>query len=444
VGTTTLLDGVQSASSNAGLTRPSQSIARWRWRTSPSIGQSLDWERQAEQGGTWQLRGVVRREQSLWETSGVSRWEAEPAQSLSNRTTTQRNNASLRLVRRGWVLGDHKLQGGVEVEQERKADHRMNGDGTEVSFIDSLFSPTAVGRSQDLGAWMQDDWTWSEDMSLKLGLRGVHRLNRLDEGPSRSQAQLRMLAPSLNATWMPGEEGESRAVPGPVARLQAAGGAAAECAAAAGPHNPVPQPRGLQRQSTPGARPGRQPSTTARALLGPGPDPGIKRARAQRRVRGPGVAVDRSTRGRGHPPGVGALVHRTSLGVAPRQPRSRTLARHQLRLFARRVRLAGPGSEVARTDGRDGLGWLLNQHRARPPQPFARSNPVHRTAGPEVRGTEHAVRMAHRWLATPDPRVARRVRRAAPLQREACLEPRRHMVLQPQAAAKAESLQPTG
>jgi outer membrane receptor for ferrienterochelin and colicins len=207
VGTTTLLDGVQSASSNAGLTRPSQSIARWRWRTSPSIGQSLDWERQAEQGGTWQLRGVVRREQSLWETSGVSRWEAEPAQSLSNRTTTQRNNASLRLVRRGWVLGDHKLQGGVEVEQERKADHRMNGDGTEVSFIDSLFSPTAVGRSQDLGAWMQDDWTWSEDMSLKLGLRGVHRLNRLDEGPSRSQAQLRMLAPSLNATWMPGEEG---------------------------------------------------------------------------------------------------------------------------------------------------------------------------------------------------------------------------------------------
>ena len=83
----------------------------------------------------------------------------------------------------------------------------MNADGVEASFIDSLFSQTAMGHSRDLGAWLQDEWTWNEDLSLTLGLRGVHRVNRQEEGPSRSQVQLRLLAPSLNVTWMPGEAG---------------------------------------------------------------------------------------------------------------------------------------------------------------------------------------------------------------------------------------------
>lgn len=207
IGSIALSDGMPGSSMGQGMTRPTQSLSRWRWRTSPSVSQSLDWERKAEQGGVWQLRGVVRHELSLMETSGVSQWGAEPAQALENRASSQRRSGSLRLVRRGWELGDHKLQGGVEAEQARKIDQRMNTDETGVSFIDSLFSPTAVARSRDLAAWLQDEWSWSEDLSLKLGLRGVHRVHRLDEGASRSQVQLRMLAPSINATWMPGEEG---------------------------------------------------------------------------------------------------------------------------------------------------------------------------------------------------------------------------------------------
>ena len=112
-------------------------------------------------------------------------------------------------MRRGWGAGRPlKLQTGLEAQHRRKRQHLTTADGWTPSFIDRLFSPTATARSQDLGAWLQDDWTVSEDLSLKLGLRGVNRLNRLDEGAAQSKSQLRLLAPSLSVTWMPGEGGQ--------------------------------------------------------------------------------------------------------------------------------------------------------------------------------------------------------------------------------------------
>mgnify|MGYP000895555152 CR=1 FL=1 len=207
VGNSTHTLGMPDSNLGAALVRPSESISRWRWRTSPSFSQSLDWERPTEQGGVWALRAVLTRDHSLLETSGVARWGTEPEQALTNQERNRRTHASVRLVRRGWVLGDHKLQTGLEAQHERKRQHLTTADGLEASFIDRLFSPTATARSQDLGAWLQDDWPVNEDLSLKLGLRGVNRLNRLDEGAAQSKAQLRLLAPSLSVTWMPGEEG---------------------------------------------------------------------------------------------------------------------------------------------------------------------------------------------------------------------------------------------
>jgi len=207
VGTTAVAEGMPGDGTAYTLLRPTHTVSRWRWRTSPSVSQSLDWERPAEQGGVWQLRAVASCDKGLWETSGESRWGEASMQALMNRASSERRSGSLRLVRRGWVKGDHKLQAGAEAQLERKAEERTNADGVTASFIDDLYSSTAVGHSRDLGAWLQDEWAWSEDLSLKLGLRGVSRAHRLDEGAGSARVKLNLWAPSLNLRWMPGEEG---------------------------------------------------------------------------------------------------------------------------------------------------------------------------------------------------------------------------------------------
>jgi outer membrane receptor protein involved in Fe transport len=195
--------GAVSASS-----RPLHSTYRWRWRTSPSTSLSGEWQRQAEHGGEWVVRTYASWMQEVMETSGSSRWSAGLTDAVTNLDDRRRATNGLRLLRRGWVIDDHKLQWGLEAKQERLTQRRTTDGGA--SFIDGLFSPNAIGNNRDVSTWLQDEWQWSEALSLKLGLRDERRVHRLDEGPSTAQTRLQMLAPSVNATWTLDDEGDHR------------------------------------------------------------------------------------------------------------------------------------------------------------------------------------------------------------------------------------------
>lgn len=173
----------------------------WSWVTSPSLEGKVEWERQLESGGRWLSRWSQSWTEEGMSTSGMTEGKTGAVQQLRNSDERSRRSTEMRVQRLGWVLGEHKLQWGAQWKRESVNQRQHIEIAGDPSFLDEFFSPEASSRNDEASIWAEDEWDWSEVISVNFGLRYERREGLFHGMVQPIRRRLNLLAPSVNFSW---------------------------------------------------------------------------------------------------------------------------------------------------------------------------------------------------------------------------------------------------